>query len=605
MFLYMDRDTEYPWIGHRMFLRTTKVKRPDGKVDEYIRLVESYWNEGRPRHRVLCHLGRKELLAPHAEALLRLLQGEEKSKAANREATAVGAWDWGVLLVARHFWKQLGLQEVIDSLAKNRGMGPELADRALVLVTNRLCEPASEHGIARWLETDFVCDRGGRRWFPQWREEGERLSSQRPRVRVQDRQLRQWYRTLDQLVVQQKQIEKELFLRLRNLFSLNVDLVFYDLTSTFFEGNGPAGFALHGHSRDGKPRHRQVLVGLVMIEGWPIAHHVFQGNLRDSTTVPEVLQDLQARFGLRRVVFVGDRGMVTSGNLDQLRARGQGYLVGLKRRRQPEILRHLEAATGPWLECPAGIGAREKSQVPKTLVQEVASDQPGVRGFVVHSEERLEYERGEREKAMQKVQQELEALRQRVSQGKLKAPEKIGAAASRVLSRHHGFRYYAWELRHGQFHYFEHPQNLPQEKALEGKYLIQTEEQNLSALEAVEIYKDLSEVERAFSGLKDVIEMRPIYHRTVSRVEAHIFIASLAFLLDRALEKKLKSAGIGLSSKQAWQTLKTVRVVDIDLGNSERKQSVTKGSSRAAAILSTLGIKDLDPVPGKAQPHMA
>jgi len=318
-----------------------------------------------------------------------------------------------------------------------------------------------------------------------------------------------------------------------------------------------------------------------------------------------VLEDLQARFGLRRVVFVGDRGMVTSGNLDWLRAKEQGYLVGLKRRRQPEILRYLEGATGPWLECPAGISASEKSPVPKTLVQEVASGKAGVRVFVVHSEERLEYERGEREKAMQKVQEELEALRQRVSQGKLKAPEKIGAAASRVLSRHHGYRYYAWELKQAQFHYFEHAQNLQQEKALEGKYLIQSEEQNLSPVEAVEIYKDLSEVERAFSGLKDVIEMRPIYHRTVSRVEAHIFIASLAFLLDRALEKKLKSAGMDLSSQQAWQTLKTVRVVDIDLGNGEHKQSVTQGSRRAAAILSTLGIKDLDPVPGKGQQHVA
>jgi len=588
-----------------MFLRTTKVKRADGSVDEYIRLVESDWNAGRPRHRVICNLGRKAVLAPHAEALLRLLQGKEKSQAANRTAAAVGAWDWGVMLVARHLWQQLGVEEIIDSLAKPRGLGRELADRALALVTNRLCEPSSEHGMARWLETDFVCDRRGGRWWPEWREEGERLSSQRPRVRVKDRQLRQWYRTLDQLLVHKAQIEKELFLRLRNLFSLNVDLVFYDLTSTYFEGHGPGGLALHGHSRDGKPRNRQVLVGLVMIEGWPIAHHVFPGNLRDSTTVAQVLADLQARFGLRRVVFVGDRGMVTSGNLDWLRAQEQGYLVGLKRRRQPEILRYLQGATGAWFECPAGISAREKFPVPKTLVQEVASGKAGLRVFVVHSEERLEYERGEREKAMQRVQEELEALRQRVSQGKLKAPEKIGAAASRVLSRHHGYRYYAWELKQGQFHYFEHAQNLPQEKALEGKYLIQSEEQNLSPGEAVEIYKDLSEVERAFSGLKDVIEMRPIYHRTVSRVEAHIFIASLAFLLDRALEKKLKSAGMDLSSQQAWQALKTVRVVDIDLGNGEHKQSVTQGSRRAAAILSTLAIKDLDPVPRMTQQHMA
>ncbi|HEX8896341.1 MAG TPA: IS1634 family transposase, partial [Terriglobales bacterium] len=495
-----------------MFLRITKVKRSDGTVDEYIRLVESDWNAGRPRHRVICNLGRKEVLAPHADALLRLLQGKTKSEAVKPEASAVGAWDWGVMLVARHFWQQLGIEEIIDSLGKKPGMGQELADRALALVTNRLCEPSSEHGMARWLETDFVCDRWGRRWLPAWREESERLSSPRPRVRVQDRQLRQWYGTLDELLVKKPQIEQELFLRLRNLFSLNVDLVFYDLTSTYFEGHGPGGLARHGHSRDGKPRNRQVLVGLVMIEGWPIAHHVFAGNLRDSTTVIEVLADLQARFGLRRVVFVGDRGMVTADNLNWLRAQGQGYLVGLKRRRQPEILRYLERATGPWSECPAGISASEKYPVPKTLVQEVASGKAGLRVFVVHSEERLEYERGEREKAMRRVQEELEALQLRVQQGKLKAPEKIGAAASRVLSRHHGYRYYTWELNQGQFHYFEHAQNLQQEKAVEGKYLIQSEEPNLSAVEAVEIYKELSEVERAFSGLKDVIEMRPIYH---------------------------------------------------------------------------------------------
>jgi transposase len=588
-----------------MYLRTTRVKRQDGKVDEYIRLVESYWNNGSPRHRVICNLGRKELLAPHAEALLRLLKGEEKTAAPNREAVALGAWDWGVMLVARHFWRALGLEGIIDALAHPKGSAGQLADRALALVANRLCEPSSEHGLARWLETDFVGDRWGRRWWLEWREEAERLSSKRPRVRVKDRQLRQWYAALDQLVVQQKQIERELFLRLRNLFSSSVDLVFYDLTSTYFEGNGPAGWAAHGHSRDSKPRHRQVLVGVVMIDGWPIAHHVFPGQWRDSGTVKSVLQDLQERFGLRRVVFVGDRGMVTSDNLDLLRSSGQGYLLGLKRRRQPEILRYLARATGPWRECPAGISRSERSVVPKTLVQEVASDQAGVRVFVVHSEERLDYERGEREKAMQKVQEELEALKQRVEKGQLKAPEKIGAAASRVLSRYHGFRYYAWELKDGQFHYFEHRQNLQQEEALEGKYLIQSEEQNLSAVEAVEIYKDLSEVERAFSGLQDVLEMRPIYHQTRPRVEAHIFIASLAFLLDRALEKKMKSTGIDLSSRQAWQTLRTVRVVDIDLGNGEHKQSVTQGSSRAAMILKTLGIRVVDPAIQKEHERVA
>lgn len=575
-----------------MYLRTTKVKRPNGHIDEYIRVVESYWNDGSPRHRVVCNLGRKDLLAPHIDALARLIKGETTPQVEPVDVSAVGAWDWGVLLVARHFWEQLGLQAILDSAQKG---GVELSDRALALVTNRLCEPTSEHGIARWLETDYVCDRSGRRWSPEWRDDAERLASRRPRVRVKDRQLRQWYGTLDRLAVQKKSIEKELFLRLRSLFALNVDMVFYDLTSTYFEGNGPAGLALHGHSRDGKPRNRQILVGQVMIDGWPIAHHVFEGNKRDSVTVAQVLDDIQKRFGLRRVVFVGDRGMVTSDNIDLLRSREQGYVVGLNRRRRPEVLRYVERATGPWLECPAGIAASEKAEVPKTQVQEVKSDKPGVRVFVVQSDERLAYERAEREKAMARAKEALESLAKRVNTGKLKAPEKIGAAAARTLARNHGYRYYDWKLEDGRFSYFEHPANLPQEKSLEGKYLIQTEEQNLSALEAVAVYKELSEVERAFSRLKDVIEMRPIFHQKASRVQAHVFVASLAFLIDRALEKKLKSAGLDISSREAWQLLRTVRVVEIGVGAGKITRSVTQGSGRAEKILTALGLNDLDP----------
>jgi len=577
-----------------MYLRITRIKRADGHIDEYIRLVESYWNDGSPRHRIICNLGRKEILAPHADALMRILKGEEK-RAGNQAADAVGAWDWGPMLVARYFWQELGLQRIIDGCARPIDAREEVTDRALALVANRLCEPTSEHGIARWLETDYVCNRKGERWLPDWREDAERLASKRPRVRVKDRQLRQWYGTLDRLIRSKGKIEKELFLSLRNLFSLQADLVFYDLTSTYFEGHGPAGLAYHGHSRDDKPRNRQVLVGQVMIDGWPIAHHVFEGNKRDSTTVADVLKDIEERFGLRRVVFVGDRGMVTSDNIELLRSKHHGYLVGLNRRRRPEVIAHIRAAQGPWLECPMGITAREKTNPPKTLVQEVPSGKQGVRVFIVHSDERLQYERGEREKAMLKVQQEMQALQERVAQGKLKAPEKIGAAAARVLARNHGSRYYDWRLQNGKFEFFEHPVNLAQEKALEGKYVIQTEEPNFSALDAVAIYKELSEVERAFRGLKDVIEMRPVYHQKPHRVKAHVFVASLAFLINRALEKKLKSAQIDISSEEAWQLLETVRVVEIDLGNEEQKQSVTHGSTRAAQILKAVGVSNLDP----------
>jgi len=583
-----------------MYLRVVRAAGSKGVKHEYVRVVEAYRENGKNKHRTIINLGRRDLLADHLDLgkLTQLLHGEVSSSKNLRSENieALDAWDWGPILAARSIWTELGLKRLLEQLGgRGREDGVALNERAFVLIANRLVAPGSEHGLAQWLETDFCCDWQGRRWVPAWRDDVERKTSKAPRVRVQSRQLQQWYRTLDQLFERKGKLEHELYLSLRDLASFQVDAVFYDLTSTYFEGKGPPGLAANGHSRDGKPRNPQVLVGLVLINGWPIAHHVFQGNWRDANTVPEVLRDLDERFGLKRIVFVGDRGMVTSKNLDDLRTRGHGYIVGRNRRRSGEIYDYIQRATGPWIECPVGITANEKSNPPKTLVQEVPSNEDGVRVFVVHSEDRLGFESAQRTKSMERVRIKLVALEKRVAEGRLKSAEKIGAAAAAILARNHGHRYYDWRLDNGVFRFFEHPLHFTREQAYEGKYIIQTEEKNLSPLEAVQIYKELSEVERAISNIKDVIEMRPIYHRDADRVRAHVLVAVLAFVLHRAIEKKLKAAQLDLSATEALTALKTVRVVDIDLGNGTRKRCVTKGSQRAAQILRALGISQLDP----------
>jgi transposase len=287
--------------------------------------------------------------------------------------------------------------------------------------------------------------------------------------------------------------------------------------------------------------------------------------------------------------------MVTSENLQLLRQHQQGYVVGLNRRRNSTVAEYVARATGEWIDCPVGITAKEKSSPPRTRVQEVASDEEGVRVFVVDSEERLAYESAEREKAMKRVGEALEKLRQRVAKGRLKASEKVGAAAERILGKNHGKRYYKWEYKNGTFGYFEHPVNLEREKAYEGKWVIQTEEAHLSPVEAVQIYKSLSEVEMAFRNLKDVIEMRPIFHQTAQRTEAHLFVAALAFLLQKALDKKLKEARLDMSPPLALKALRTVKVVDIALGNGQTKRGVARGFGRCGPILKALGITELEP----------
>jgi transposase len=241
-----------------------------------------------------------------------------------------------------------------------------------------------------------------------------------------------------------------------------------------------------------------------------------------------------------------------------------------------------------------GTTTQERSDPPKTFVQEVSSDEPGVRVFVVHSEERLGYEQHMRERSMERTRVALEKLARRVEQGRLKAPEKIGEAAGRILSRNHGHRYYGWELEDGGFRFFEHPVHLTREKAYEGKYIIQTEEQHISSVEAVQAYKELSDVERGFREIKDVIEMRPIYHHKKERVQAHIFVAALAFLLDRAIEKKLKAARVPMSTAQALKALRTLHVIDLTSAG-VLSRGTSAGSSRARQVLGALGITDREP----------
>jgi hypothetical protein len=196
-----------------MFLRTVKAAGSKGVQHEYVRLVESYRHNGKNKQRVVCNLGRKDLLATHLDSLIRVIEGRPRERATSGDVRAMGAWDWGPMLVARTLWRELGLETILDRLWRpSRPNGLALSDRALVLVTNRLCAPTSEHGLARWLETDFVCDRRGRRWVPLWREDEERRRSRLPRVRVEFRQLKQWYRTLDQLQARKPRVERELYL---------------------------------------------------------------------------------------------------------------------------------------------------------------------------------------------------------------------------------------------------------------------------------------------------------------------------------------------------------------------------------------------------------
>ena len=589
-----------------MFVRSIKVKSSNGTVHEYVRIVSSVREDGRVKQKVVANLGRRDTLEAVLPLLQRFLQGADEQIELARQLGHEGplevldASTWGPMLVARHFFDQLGLEKLLDAGRRWPQLLPEedpdddWVSRVLVLIANRLTRPSSEHGLADWLETDYICDRHGSRYVPCWKQQG--------RVQVDLAQLQRWYRTLDHLILNKATIEVALYERLRTLFDFQPDLVMYDLTSTYFEGHGPPTLAKHGYSRDGKPRKVQVVVGVVMIAGWPIAHHVWAGNTRDSTTVPEVIKDLDKRFSFRRVIFVGDRGMVTESNLKQLSESDEmGFLVGMTRRQNPEAEMLIDGVDeAKWIDCPMGINAREKKQGrPRTRVQEVKCDRQGVRVFVVDSDERRAYEERQRTKAMRRAHEALEKVQTRVAKGRLKKAEKIGAAVERALQKHRGYRYYAWELKEGKLEIYEHPVNLPREKKYEGKYLIQTDQADMTPQDAVSHYKELNEVERGFRSLKDPLGMRPIWHHAARRVKAHILVAALSFLIERMLERALRDAGVNLSAQAALESLKTIRHVQFRIAG-QLRSGTTPGSSRARQVLKSLKLTDHRPPPAPA-----
>ncbi|MFQ5937961.1 MAG: IS1634 family transposase [Acidiferrobacterales bacterium] len=571
-----------------MFPRIATVKQGN-RTYRYLQIVEAYRRDGRTTQRVVANLGRLDQLDGKLDDLLASLSRYAKRPFVRDDQIGCRqALPWGSVLLARHLWDQMQLGEIIGKLCRWRRYRFDVAETAFVLVANRLCEPRSEHGLARWLEHTFVCDAKGKRWKPDWLPAHEITKQQR--VKVKHEQLNQWYRTLDALLSVKEQIEEGLYLRVRDLFSVKVDLVFYDLTSTYFCRKSPVGeLRRHGHSKDGKPRQVQVILGVVMANGFPIAHHVFEGNRAEKTTLEDVLTDVDQRFGLGHVMVVADRGLLSPDNFRYLSGSKFRYLLGLPGRRCAEAVEVLEALDE----------AKWQRVDKENLVQEIRLPKRTARYFVIDSLQRRTYEQTLRQRSMQRARQVLEKVSAAVEAGRLKDPAKIGARAARAAAKHHGYRYYSYEVPGpGRFRFYEDPQKMQAETLHEGKYILKTDDQELGPAEAVGGFKELATVESGFRDLKDVIEMRPVYHKTDERIEAHIFVATLALFLKRSLEHQLACVLPELSGTEAIAAMRSIGLAELDF-NGHTTRLVSGGARDARRVLKALGITDLNPPPSR------
>lgn len=564
-----------------MFAQILKLKKKNGKLFEYLRIVRSVRKNGIPGHEVVANLGELSAVKQLLPNILKKLGIDSPEPQVEPE----DAYIWGPVLVVREFFSRLGLDQAIRECVKEDhksfASSQEVVDRIFALVAARLIEPTSEHGLARVFETSYIPRSDKTRFEPCWKDDGITQKNSVQRVKVQMKELVKWYRTLDVLIKHKSAIEKKIFDINRDLFTNSIDLVLYDITSSYFEGKGPATLAKHGFSKDGKPRNTQIVLGLLLMNGLPVAHHVFAGNTAEKKTIFEITDDLKTRFRIENVTFVFDSGMISKENLQKIETEGYNCIISLPRRHNASVkvaLEKIATQASQWIKLD------ENAQV-----CEVALNDKKWRYFIVESKERGEYERGIREGCMSKGGALLKSLQERVTSGNLKDEQKINFYLGKLSTKYHIGRYYSWEVGKGKFNYFIDPEKEKFEKAIEGKYFIRTNNTKLATKEIANAYKGLYEIEHAFREIKDTCYIRPIYHHKDERVRAHVFVSVLSFLIEKAIQRELRASGILMNPAHVMDRLRQLKLIQFEVNKKEMfvPNKIDNGCSR---ILNALKI---------------
>jgi transposase len=451
----------------------------------------------------------------------------------------------GPVHVGYQFWKRLGLDEILRGL--------EFSARAIQLscamTLNRLIHPASEHAMPGWVRSTALEDLLG--------VDFEVLGDD------------PLYRNLDRLYPNRAAIESALVQRERSLFNLQPTIFFYDLTSTYFEGQALANpMAKRGYSRDQRPDCKQVLVGLAVgREGFPQAHEIFAGNVQDRQTLGMMLDRMKQRVGLPPgSTVVVDRGMAYAENLQQIRDRQLHYVVAA---RQPERDQWLDD-----FEDPRGFEEVHREPSPlnpfqkKSTVKVKQLSRGDERFVLCTSSERVAKDRAIRQKQEGRFLADLEKLQRRIDQGRLVREVAIGEAIGRLKERYPRVaRYHTLSYDAAQRRLLHEPNEEKKAKAqlLDGGYLLRTDRQDLTAPEAWLLYMTLTRAESAFRAMKSPLAERPIFHQVQRRVETHIFLCVLAYHLLVAIETTLLGRGLHTSWATVREALATHQVVTIVL----------------------------------------
>jgi transposase len=444
---------------------------------------------------------------------------------------------WGACWLACQLYEQLGLDRFWTQRLPDSREGTCWRDILQTLVCYRLIDPGSEWRLHRlWFEQSAMGDLLGRDY-----------------ALVEKNAL---YRTLDQLLEHKAALFSHLQERWRDLFGAKFDVLLYDLTSTYFESVPPEDEQdkrRFGYSRDKRPDCVQVVIALIVTpEGFPLAYEVMPGNTADKTTLQAFLQKIQSQYGKAQRIWVMDRGIPTEAVLEQMRQSDPPvcYLVGTPKGR----LGQLEAQLLPldWQAVRPGVDVKLLSHQQELYI-------------LARSRDRVTKERGMRQRQLKALCQRLAQLRQ-MTLSPRQLLLKLGEARGRYRA--------AWRLLDLQlpaaaargaatFSFRLNRDKLRAARRREGRYLLRTNLCGRDPAELWQFYIQLTEIEAAFKNLKDDLALRPIYHQLEHRVEAHIFVAFIAYCLQVTLRARLRPLASGLTARAVLDKFAAIQMLDV------------------------------------------
>jgi transposase len=560
-----------------MFLRRC-YRRKNGKPHAYWALVESYRSARGPRQRIVAYLGQVDALT-RRKVKAAAGQADEPSLF-DPDGPAYAEVDLKKVRVERCLdfggpWLGLQILKKLDALDFLEDIMPPGREEvpwplmAAVLVLCRLCRPSSELHIAEHLYERTAL--------------GDLLGI--PADKINDDRL---YRALDRVLLHKDALQIFLKNRLGSLFDLKYDLLLYDVTSTYFEGQANGNpKAQRGYSRDSRPDCKQVCIAMVVTrEGIPIGYETFAGNRADVTTVEEIVQTMEGRYGRADRIWAMDRGMISDENLEFLREGGRRYIVGTPK----GMLRQFER----------DLVAQDWTSIREGLEVKLVASPDGQETFILcRSADRAQKEQAMHERFARRIEDGL----RRMEEGCSKRKQKVVTVAKRlgrllgansraaglfetdVLTGPDGRAKLVWRK----------VEAWRQWAALsEGCYLLRSNVTDWTAQDLWRAYIQLTEAEEAFRIHKTDLRIRPVWHQKEDRVDAHILVCFLAYVVWKTLGQMCRRAGLGDEPRKVLEELSRIRLVDVVLqtrrGQEIRRRCITRPDDHQAILLHRLGL---------------